>query len=340
VPVVVLTGHLGSGKTTMLNFLLRRPGARVGVIVNDFGAVNIDAGLVSGQIDEPASIAGGCICCLPDAGGLDDALAKLTQPRLGLDVVIVEASGLAEPTTLARLVRLSPVEGVRPGGVIDVVDAVEYFATLDDGRGPAPLRFEAATLVVVNKLDRVPAEERTATVAHISARVRERNPHVAIVTAEHGRIDPDLIYDAAATEDPPDQLPFAAALRAEQPDEHPHTHARAVTLSVPGAVEPAGIVDLLTDPPPTAYRMKGTITVASRGGPRRYVVHVVGRSVDLVPAGRAESAPPMSEVVAIGLDLDAAEVRRRLEQALVPTEHPTAEGLSAFRRLLPKPLLS
>ena len=48
VPVVVLTGHLGSGKTTMLNFLLRRPGARVGVIVNDFGAVNIDAGLVSG----------------------------------------------------------------------------------------------------------------------------------------------------------------------------------------------------------------------------------------------------------------------------------------------------
>ncbi len=128
----------------MLNFLLRRPGARVGVIVNDFGAVNIHAGLVSGQIDEPTSIAGDCICCLPDAGGLNDALAKLTHPRLGLDVVFVEASGLAEPTTLARLVRLSPVERVRPGGVIEIVDAGEYFATLDNGLGPAPLRFEAA----------------------------------------------------------------------------------------------------------------------------------------------------------------------------------------------------
>lgn len=329
VPVVVLTGHLGSGKTTMLNFLLRRPGARVGVIVNDFGSVNVDAGLVSGQIDEPASIAGGCICCLPDAGGLDDALAKLTHPRLGLDVVIVEASGLAEPSTLARLVRFSPVERVRPGGVIEVVDAAEYFATLDDGRGPAPLRFEAATLVVVNKLDRV--DDPTTTIARISERVRARNPHVEIVSADHGRIDPDLIYDAAATEDPPDQLPFGAALRAEEPHEHLHVHAKSVTVAVPGAVEPAGLVELLADPPATAYRIKGTVTVAGRGRPRSYVVNIVGRAADIVPAKRPAAA---SELVAIGLHLDAADTRRRLEEALVPTEHPTPEGLVALRRLL------
>jgi G3E family GTPase len=331
VPVVVLTGHLGSGKTTMLNFLLRRPGARVGVIVNDFGAVNIDAGLVSGQVDEPASIAGGCICCLPDAGGLDEALAKLTQPRLGLDVVIVEASGLAEPSTLARLVRFSAVDRVRPGGVIETVDAAEYFATLDDGLGPAPVRFEAATLVVVNKVDRVPADERGATLARITERVRARNPHVPIVRAEHGRIDPALIYDAAATEDPPDQLPFGAALRAEHPHEGAHVHADSVTVTVAGAVEPTGLVELLSDPPATAYRIKGTVTIATGARPRRYVVNVVGRSADLVATGGSADT---SELVAIGLHLDTTEVRRRLEQALIPTAAPSAEGLRALRRLL------
>lgn len=334
VPVVVLTGHLGSGKTTMLNFLLRRPGARVGVIVNDFGAVNIDAGLISGQIDEPASIAGGCVCCLPDAGGLDDALAKLAHPRLGLDVVMVEASGLAEPSSLARLVRLSPVERVRPGGVIEIVDAVEYFATLDNGLGPAPLRFEAASLVVINKVDRIPVEERSAVVGQIRERVRARNPQVEIVQAEHGRIDPALIYDAAAAEDPPDQLPFAAAARAEHADEHPHTHAESVTVTVSGAVEPAGLVGLLDDPPPTAYRIKGTVAVATRGRPRSYLLNIVGRSGHLVPAPRPATAPPTSELVAIGLHLETTAVRGRLERSLIPTADPTTDGLAALRRRL------
>jgi G3E family GTPase len=326
VPVVVLTGHLGSGKTTLLNFLLRRPGARVGVIVNDFGSINVDAGLVSGQIDEPASIAGGCICCLPDAGGLDDALATLADPKRALDVIVVESSGLAEPTTLARLIQFSPVDRVRPGGVIEVVDAAEYFATLDDGRGPAPIRFDAATLVVVNKIDRA---EPTA-LDRIAARVRERNPHVRIVPAQHGRVDPTLIFDAAATEDPPDQLPFGEALRAEQPPEPPHVHADSVTVSAAGPVDPGALADLLLDPPATAYRIKGTVLVATDRGPRGYVVHTVGRVAHLAPARGATG----NELVAIGLDLDVADVRKRLEQALQPTERPNADGLRALRRII------
>lgn len=80
VPVICLTGHLGAGKTSLLNHVLRTPGTRIGVVVNDFGELNVDAMLVSGHIDEPASIAGGCICCLPDDGGIDAALLKLADP--------------------------------------------------------------------------------------------------------------------------------------------------------------------------------------------------------------------------------------------------------------------
>ena len=120
IPVIALTGYLGAGKTTLLNHVLRSPDARIGVVINDFGELNVDAGLVTGQVDEPASIAGGCICCLPDDGGLDVALARLADPKLRLDAIIVEASGLADPLAIARMLRFSGVDGVRPGGVVDV----------------------------------------------------------------------------------------------------------------------------------------------------------------------------------------------------------------------------
>ncbi|MEV5003228.1 CobW family GTP-binding protein [Nocardioides sp. LML1-1-1.1] len=309
VPVVALTGHLGAGKTTLLNHLLRQPGARVGVVVNDFGAINVDAALVSGQVDEPASIAGGCLCCLEDAGGLDEALERLAQPRRALDVVVVEASGIAEPGALASMIAGSAAPNVRPGGVVDVVDAVEYFATVDGG-GLAPARFAIATLVVLNKADLVPEE----TLARIEARVRERNPHAHVVRTSHGRVDPTLVYDAASEEEPEDELPLAALLRAERPAAPGHTHAASVSVTASEPVDPAALKALLAAPPPGAYRIKGTLAVRRGSRVRGQVVHVVGRQVDV----RSCPAPERSTLVAIGLGLDPDVVRPALEAAVRP----------------------
>lgn len=329
VPVVTLTGHLGAGKTTLLNHLLQQPGARVGVVVNDFGDVNVDAGLVAGQIDEPASIAGGCLCCLPDAGGLDDALEKLTHPRLGLDVVIVEASGIADPVTLSRLIRFSGVERVRPGGVVDVVDAAEHFGTVDNG-GEAPARYAVTSLVVVNKTDRLPAGQAERTLARIEARVRERNPAAQVLRTSHGRVDPALVYDAASAEDPPDQLRLAALLRDSR--QHDHEHADAVTVTTPGPVSPGGLVDLLEHPPAGAYRIKGRVAVDTGRSLRGYVVNVVGRSVHVTSRRVAGSGDTAGELVAIGLHLDVGQVRELLERALAPSVRPDAEGFSRLQR--------
>lgn len=312
VPVVALTGHLGAGKTTLLNHLLRQPGARVGVVVNDFGAINVDAALVSGQVDEPASIAGGCLCCLEDAGGLDDALAALAQPRRALDVIVVEASGIAEPGALAGMIHASAAPHVRPGGVVDVVDAVEYFATVDGG-GLAPARFAVATLVVLNKCDLVPEE----TLARIEARVRERNPHVHVVRTTHGRVDPALVYDAASAEEPEDELPLAALLRAERPAAGGHSHAASVSVTADEPVEPAALQALLAAPPAGAYRIKGTLAVRRGRRVRGQVVHVVGRQADVTSC----PVPERSTLVAIGLDLDPDVVRPALEAALRPAEN-------------------
>lgn len=328
VPVIVLSGHLGAGKTTLLNHLLSRPGARVGVVVNDFGTVNVDAALVTGQIDEPVSISGGCLCCLDDITGLDSALEKLTAPHRRLDAVIVEASGIAEPGALAWMIQASKVERVRPGGVVDVVDAVEHFATVDQG-GPPPARFAVATLAVINKVDRLPPGRADAAVAAIEARIRAVNPGIHIVSTSRGRVDPELVYDVASAEDPQDELPLAALPRQAHHHER-HRHAAAVTVRTAAAVDPGRLIALCENPPEGAYRIKGTVAVDTAHGSRRFTVNVVGDQVHV--ADRAGDATA-GELVAIGTDLDADAVRPRLEAALAPADRGDPEGLRRLLRL-------
>lgn len=334
IPVIALTGYLGAGKTSLLNHVLRTPSSRIGVVINDFGALNVDAGLVAGQVDEPASIAGGCVCCLPDNGGLDDALARLTDPRLGLDAIIVEASGLADPVAIARLIRFSGVAAVRPGGVVDVIDATAHFHTVDRSTMP-PARYGATSLVVVNKLDQISDADREPTLDRVQRRVRELNPHALVVGTVGGRIDPALLYDLTESNDEPGQLSlrelFFDATTDTAPNAHAdddHAHADAVTVTSAGCIDPGKLVDLLENPPAQVYRLKGTIAVRYRAVARTYVVNLVGPSIHIATA--APTATPNC-LVAIGMHLDTDDVRARLDDALHPHEGPAPA--SAVRRL-------
>lgn len=335
IPVIALTGYLGAGKTSLLNHVLQAPGARVGVIINDFGDVNVDAALVTGQVDEPVSITGGCVCCLPDEGGLDDALEKLTNPRLALDVIIVEASGLADPISVSRLIRFSGVERVRPGGVVDVIDAATHFDMVD--RGGVPLaRYGAASLVVVNKLDQIPEGNRVAEMERIERRVRERNPRVHVVGTTGARIDPSLLYDVSDAEEASGQLSFRELLLDashhahdhDHDDHHDHVHAASVALTSDGCVDPGALLDLLEEPPAGVYRLKGIVAVRYRGRVRNYVVNVVGRSIHVA------TAPPATRtnsLVAIGSHFDVDDTRTRMETALHP--HDAIVAAAGIRRL-------
>ncbi|MGV0836135.1 CobW family GTP-binding protein [Mycolicibacterium thermoresistibile] len=329
IPVIALTGYLGAGKTSLLNHVLRTPGARIGVVINDFGDINVDASMVTGQVDEPASIAGGCICCLPDDGELDVALAKLADPKLRLDAIIVEASGVAEPVSIARMIGFSGIEGIRDGGVVDVIDAANHFDTVDRGDSP-PARYGAATLVVVNKLDQVPEQDRPALLERVKTRVRERNPRVHVVGTTGGRIDPELLYDVASAQDETGQLSFRD-LFIDPPasDTHDdHVHAASVTVTGAGTVDPVRLVELLEDPPAGVYRLKGTVGVRQRSKPRSYLINAVGSSVH-VAAG--SSRPTENSLVAIGMELDTDAVRDRLTTALQPFDGPVSAA--ALRRL-------
>ncbi|GBG39159.1 CobW family GTP-binding protein [Mycobacterium montefiorense] len=335
IPVISLTGYLGAGKTTLLNHVLRSPGARIGVIINDFGELNVDAMLVTGQVDEPASIAGGCICCLPDDGGIDDALAKLADPRLDLDAVIVEASGLAEPVAVARIIGFSEVPGIRFGGLVDVVDATTHFDTVDVG-AMSPARYGVASLVVVNKLDQLPQHDRTAMVERVERQVRERNPRATVVGSVAGQIDPALLYDVAGTRDEPGQLSLRELLVDTSTDppihnhDHDNSHADAVTATSTGEIDPGALIDLLENPPPGAYRLKGAVAVRYGAATHTYAVNLVGAAIHIAIA---PPGMPANCLVAIGIGLDTHAVRARLDAALRPfTGSATLANIHRLRR--------
>lgn len=336
-PVITLTGPLGSGKTTLLNHLLHHPGTRLGVIVNDVGDISVDAALVAGTVTDLVPLAGGCVCCLPDAGALPQALTALADPRLRLDAVVVEASGLAEPAALARLVRTHATGPLRPGGAVDLVDAT----AVTPGAATAPHRYTAATLVAVTRADLLPAHRRDAVLQQVRHDVHARNPDVTVVRADHGRLDPHLVLDGAGLDDPEDQLPLRAATLAARAHAHPapathptHHHVRTVTATTTGPVDPARVVDLLEHPPTGTVRLKGVVHVRTTGGTSTWAVHVVGPHVHVERLRTAPTNTP-GTLVAIGPDLDPTDAGQTLRHALATPDAPTparCPGLARLRR--------
>ncbi|WP_227983508.1 CobW family GTP-binding protein [Nocardia spumae] len=312
IPVLVVAGFLGAGKTTLLNRLLRRREARIGVVVNDFGAVNIDAMLVAGQVDAMVSLGNGCVCCAVDVSELDELFARLAEPRQRIDVIVVEASGLAEPRNLIRMVIGSDNPRLRYGGLIEVVDA-EHF---DDSRARHPelaAHLRLADLIVLNKADRVPAARREELRAQLA---RIAGP-VPVHSTAHGRIDPALLFDVPerATPRVAQQLSFDELLDDHDHDDPDHHHLHdgydSVSFTSATDLDPRGLVGFLEDPPAGLFRAKGAAAFGVRGENRKFLLHMVGRHVVFEPApwSRGESRETRLVLIGSGLDADAAVTR-------------------------------
>ncbi|MEU9375659.1 GTP-binding protein [Streptomyces sp. NPDC048255] len=333
IPVVVLAGFLGSGKTTVLNHLLgNRGGTRIGVVVNDFGAIEIDAMSVAGQVgDSMVSLGGGCLCCAVDGSELDAYLEKLAAPAHRIDVIVIEASGLAEPQEMVRMLMASENPDIRYGGMVQVVDAAEFDATR--ARHPETDRHLAvADLVVLNKTDRVDSAER----ARIEARLAELcGPGTPVVGAEHGRIDPELLFDRRPWTETRGQLSFEDLLAQDQEPEHDHghdcghdgghgrcSHAHAAYESTEfvseQALSPRRFIDFLDRRPAGLYRIKGFVYFGVPGHEERYEVHAVGRFLRFAPQPWGRGEARLTQLVLIGSGTDGAGLLAELEACREP----------------------
>ena len=350
VPVVILAGFLGAGKTTLLNHLLQNAGGRrIGVLVNDFGAVNIDALLVAGAASGTMTLENGCMCCTTDAEGLGDSLAALASPQSGIEAVLIEASGIAEPKALIRLVLAARDEVIGYGGLVYVVDAAQIRRTLDEHPSVRE-HLAVADLVVCNKADLLTPDELDAVTALLGG----LNPTAPIVTVTEAAVDPELLFDPAperAVEAGPQQLTLDALLAEDAahdhagPDhdhaghdhaghdhaghDHDHLHAAFETASIDVAepVDPRRLAAFLERPPAGAYRIKGTVLVDLPGHrDHAYVIQAVGGFVRVSTRpwdGRASG----SSLVVIGAGLDPVEARSRLH-AVVRRPDDVVDGVA------------
>ncbi|MGA5289381.1 CobW family GTP-binding protein [Streptomyces pseudogriseolus] len=315
IPVVVLAGFLGSGKTTLLNHLLHRSGgSRIGAVVNDFGAVEIDAMAVAGALgDSTVSLGNGCLCCAVDASELDEYLGRLARPSAGIDVVVIEASGLAEPQELVRMVLASELPDIVYGGLVEVVDAAEF----DETRAAHPgvdRHLALADLVVVNKIDRVDDPEP------VLKTVRSLVDRAAVVPATHGRVDPEFLFDCRPSEERIGQLSFDDLHREEGEDGRhtQHLHAGYDTLSfvTEQPLDPRRLIAFLDSRPAGLYRIKGYVDFGPYDLRNRYAVHAVGRFLRFYPEPWPAGAARATQLVLIGTGLDTGALRAELDGCL------------------------
>ncbi|MEE1841357.1 CobW family GTP-binding protein [Streptomyces sp. NPDC088190] len=312
IPVVVLAGFLGSGKTTLLNHLLRnRAGNRIGVIVNDFGSIEIDAMTVSGQVGSTVSLGNGCLCCAVDASELDTFLETLTGPAARLDVIVIEASGLAEPQELVRMLLASENPRIVYGGLVEVVDAAEFDATRE--RHPEIDRHLAvADLVVLNKTDRVQNAERTRIQDVIAGTGESAGGAAAVICATYGRIDPELLFDPALRPDSEEkarQLTFEDLLREERDEgddghaHHLHAAYDSVSFSADVPMNPRRLMEFLDSRPQGLYRIKGFVDFGVGDRANKYALHAVGRFLRFEPQPWKRDEPRRTQLVLIGSGL-------------------------------------
>ncbi|MDQ0486089.1 G3E family GTPase [Streptomyces thermodiastaticus] len=323
IPVVVLAGFLGSGKTTLLNHLLHRSGgSRIGAVVNDFGAVEIDAMAVAGALgDSTVSLGNGCLCCAVDASELDEYLERLARSSAGIDVIVIEASGLAEPQELVRMVLASELPNIVYGGLVEVVDAAEF----DETRAAHPgidRHLALADLVVVNKIDRVDDPEP------VLKTVRDLVDRAAVVPATHGRVDPEFLFDCRPSEERIGQLSFDDLHRDDAPEQeqHAHLHAGYDTLSFVSErpLDPRRLIAFLDSRPAGLYRIKGYVDFGPYDVRNRYAVHAVGRFLRFYPEPWPAGAGRATQLVLIGTGLDTGALRTELD-ACVSDDAPHAD---------------
>ncbi len=339
VPVTVVSGSLGAGKTTLMNHVLtNREGYEVAVIVNDMGEVNVDADLLSRQGEEGiVDLSNGCICCELRDDLITEA-RRLSETR-EFDYLLVESSGISEPIPVARTVtevgETDAEDEFRLDTTVSVIDAAEFERAFDAGEIPTgtekrdgdglerPLtellidQIEFCDLLLLNKTDLV--EE--GKIDEIEAVIERLQPRAEIVRTEFSEIDPGEVLGTGRfdLQEAQRQVGWKRELAG-----HGHEHP-ADALGVESFVyrkERAFHPERLDDAFESlsgVVRAKGIFRLAGREQVMGF--NLAGQSIKAGPIGEWHPDDARrTELVFIGTGLDEERIRKTLDDALLTDE--------------------
>ncbi len=336
IPVTVITGFLGAGKTTLIRHLMQNPqGKRLAILVNEFGTVGVDGDILKSCADENCPVenivelANGCICCTVADDFIPTIEALMAMP-VRPDHILIETSGLALPKPLLKafdwpairsritvdgVIALADAEAVAAGRFAPDVAAVDAQRATDpslDHETPLSEVFEdqilCADLILLSKAD-LAGEAGLATAREVIA--AEMNRPVPMLAMTDGVIDPRVLLglNAAAEDDL-----AARPSHHDGADDHEHDDFDSVVVDLPEVTDPdalsAAIVRLAEEL--NILRVKGHVAVA--GKPMRMLVQAVGARVRMQFDKPWGTAPRRSQLVVIAEhdDIDEAAIRQVL----------------------------
>lgn len=312
-PVTLLSGFLGSGKTSLLNRILAgHPGARIAVLENEFGEIAVDSELISAVREDIIELTNGCVCCSVrgDLTGAFETLAARIDAGERFDRVLIETTGLADPGPVAQvfLIEGAAKRRFRLDAVVTVVDARQMSDGIGDG-GESKAQIALADVLVVNKTDLVsPAE-----VAGLERWLGAMNPGAKMLRALHADVPLQEILDIEAF----DLARAAAGGEAEAAFEHGDAIG---SVGLRGGVLRRGpftdwIAGVLSIYGPRLLRVKGIL--AFEGDASRQIFDAVLMLNDLRAGTPWGDAARESKIVFIGRDLDRDQLQRGFEECLL-----------------------
>jgi G3E family GTPase len=310
IPIVVVTGFLGAGKTTLINHILTNAeGRRIAAVVNDFGAINIDAELLEQATGEIIGLRNGCICCSLQ-GDLLRTIGNLLRRAPAPEAIVIETSGIADPAPIVDSLldpvvwREAPLDAVV--GLVDADDALVTPQRREDALYRAQLA--AADFIVLNKLDLVPPE----SVPQLTDDLRGAGMRGHVLHAEWGRLPMELLFSAnlheAATAAAPPRRPAA-----DKYDSVSWTSDRPLRLpAFQAAIEHLA---------PHLVRAKGILALADQPG-RPVLFQLAGQRATLATAPTPQPGqPPVRLVLIFEIGrLDRASVAQALDACAVPAD--------------------
>ena len=314
-PILVLTGFLGAGKTSLLNHLLaNNQGLKIGVLINDFGEINIDSLLVSAQTDTALELTNGCICCQVDGDSVDDAISQLANRDRQLDYIIIEASGIADPRELATMIRLKKSDYSHFDTLVTVVDGLN-FKKNNQANPQAVDSLAIADLVIINKTDLIDADQLKLVEQGVGLAASKAR----ILPAVHGRVDWRLLFDLPSK--PSDQLKLSTASKGSDHDhdhDHHHPNFQSVSFANDKPLDPAKFETWAKALPDNVFRSKGIIFFGLKGAEQKFIFQAVGSRYSLKLDEWGYNETPGTKLVVIGLELDQNQITAELNDLIDP----------------------
>jgi G3E family GTPase len=330
IPVTIIGGFLGAGKTTLLNYVLSEDhGVRAAVLVNDFGAINIDAKLVIGVEGETVNLANGCVCCTIRDDLVGACLGLLQRDELP-EHLLIELSGVSDPVPVLNTFLETDLGAVFSlNCILTIVDAEQLPGLEGEMRHLARAQIAASDIVVLNKVDLVSRDD----LASVKKRVHEVTPGSRIIEVSHGRVPLELVFADA-------YRPSPKPHRSDSKDQDDHSHGHSFGTWDWSCEHPLSLPKLrsaLEALPDAVYRCKGIVYLEELPA-FRYVLQMVGKRYHLTETDDWGGELPRSEIVLIGGrdGIDSEALRRTFDGCVGTGDETQSPILRLVRKIAPE----